>query len=225
VPPPPQYGAPPPPQYGAPPPPQYGAPPPPPGASPWGPAPYPYPPAGAWTPYGPRPSAAARLGLVDASFGARLAAYLLDGLFVSMMALVPVVLFGVWLVVTYEDRLGTCTTDEGVRRICDVPTGAWIARLVVAVGLAFVLSLVIVLVYVARTEGRTGQTWGKRIAGVRTVDMNTGQPIGEGRAIGRLLARQILSGQILYLGFLWMLWDGDKQTWHDKIVRSIVVQA
>jgi uncharacterized RDD family membrane protein YckC len=141
------------------------------------------------------------------------------------MVLVPVVLSTIWLIVAYEDRPGTCINDEGVRRVCDVAAGAWIAQLLIAIGLVFVLSIVIVLVYAARTEGRTGQTWGKRIARVRTVDAETGQPIGAGRAIGRVLAKQFVSGQIMSLGFLWMLWDDDKQTWHDKIVRSIVVRA
>jgi uncharacterized RDD family membrane protein YckC len=34
-----------------------------------------------------------------------------------------------------------------------------------------------------------------------------------------------LSGQILGLGYFWMLWDDNDQTWHDKIVKSIVVKA
>ncbi|MFM8387932.1 MAG: RDD family protein, partial [Actinomycetota bacterium] len=24
------------------------------------------------------------------------------------------------------------------------------------------------------------------------------------------------------LGYLWMLWDSEKQTWHDKMVSSVV---
>ena len=31
--------------------------------------------------------------------------------------------------------------------------------------------------------------------------------------------------QIFYLGYLWMLWDDKKQTWHDKVVGSSVVRA
>jgi uncharacterized RDD family membrane protein YckC len=27
------------------------------------------------------------------------------------------------------------------------------------------------------------------------------------------------------LGYLWMLWDKEKQTWHDKIIGSIVVRV
>lgn len=73
--------------------------------------------------------------------------------------------------------------------------------------------------------GPTGQTLGKRICGIRVVDANTGQAgIGIGRGVGRYFAR-ILSGIVLLLGYFWMLWDGRKQTWHDKIVRTLVVKA
>ena len=34
-----------------------------------------------------------------------------------------------------------------------------------------------------------------------------------------------LSAQVLFLGYWWMLWDDNRQTWHDKIVSSIVVKA
>jgi len=29
----------------------------------------------------------------------------------------------------------------------------------------------------------------------------------------------------LLIGYLWMLWDDEKQTWHDKVVGSVVVPA
>jgi uncharacterized RDD family membrane protein YckC len=28
----------------------------------------------------------------------------------------------------------------------------------------------------------------------------------------------------LLLGYLWMLWDPNKQTWHDKVAQSVVVK-
>ena len=34
----------------------------------------------------------------------------------------------------------------------------------------------------------------------------------------------ILSGIFLYLGFLWIAWDGRKQGWHDKIAGTVVVR-
>ena len=78
--------------------------------------------------------------------------------------------------------------------------------------------------YWARLEGRTGQSLGSKALGITVVDAATGQPIGGGRAIGRFFAR-ILSGFLCYLGYFWMLWDPQKQTWHDKLANSVVVKA
>ena len=46
---------------------------------------------------------------------------------------------------------------------------------------------------------------------------------GCGRGVGRFFAR-ILSTIVCYLGYLWMLWDPQKQTWHDKMARTKVVK-
>jgi uncharacterized RDD family membrane protein YckC len=70
--------------------------------------------------------------------------------------------------------------------------------------------------------GRTGQTIGKRALGIRVVDFNTGGPIGYGRGTLRLIGRWI-SGAVCYLGYLWMLWDKEKQCWHDKMANDVVV--
>ena len=73
--------------------------------------------------------------------------------------------------------------------------------------------------------GADGQTIGKKQMKIRVVDAATMQPgIGTGRAAGRA-ASKWLSSLICYLGFLWMLWDPEKQTWHDKIVTTKVVTA
>ncbi len=88
------------------------------------------------------------------------------------------------------------------------------------------LNLVVGVAYFAVLEGgATGQTFGKSLCSIRVVDADTGQPgIGAGRAIGRYFARW-LSGIVLLLGYLWMLWDPRKQTWHDKLVSSVVVKG
>jgi uncharacterized RDD family membrane protein YckC len=70
--------------------------------------------------------------------------------------------------------------------------------------------------------GPTGQTIGKRALGIRVVDFNTGGPIGYGRATVRLIGRYI-SGIPCYLGYFWMLWDREKQCWHDKMANDVVV--
>ena len=40
-----------------------------------------------------------------------------------------------------------------------------------------------------------------------------------------MLFAGFVSGQVCYLGYLWMLWDDRNRTWHDMIVDSIVVRA
>ena len=34
---------------------------------------------------------------------------------------------------------------------------------------------------------------------------------------------KLVSALILLLGFLWILWDKDRQGWHDKIAGTLVV--
>ena len=43
----------------------------------------------------------------------------------------------------------------------------------------------------------------------------TGRSIGYARAFIRWLV-SLVSGVVILLGYLWMLWDREKQTWHDK---------
>ena len=91
----------------------------------------------------------------------------------------------------------------------------------VAVGITGVVC--IALIYV-RGIARRGQTWGRRIVGIKIVGKLTGEPIGMGRALGRTLFAATISTIPLYLGYFWMLWDKDKQTWHDKVVNSVVIK-
>jgi uncharacterized RDD family membrane protein YckC len=86
----------------------------------------------------------------------------------------------------------------------------------------FVLIIGIFAYYIVLEGGPTGQTLGKRALGIRVIDQNTGGSIGYGRGAIRLIARY-LSQLPCYLGYFWMLWDKEKQTWHDKLSTSVVV--
>ena len=89
--------------------------------------------------------------------------------------------------------------------------------------LAQVVSTLIGLAYFIYFEGgETGQTIGKKVLNIRVVDLVTAGPIGYGRATVRYFGR-FLSAIPLLLGYFWMLWDDQKQTWHDKFANSMVV--
>jgi uncharacterized RDD family membrane protein YckC len=90
-------------------------------------------------------------------------------------------------------------------------------------GVGYGLDLLVGIAYFGYLEGGPrGQTLGKMALGIRVVDFSSGGPIGYGRGVVRYLAR-IISGIVFLLGYLWMLWDKEKQTWHDKIATTLVV--
>jgi uncharacterized RDD family membrane protein YckC len=104
--------------------------------------------------------------------------------------------------------------------------------LLAVVGLVFELalgragslvSLAVGIAYFGYLEGsNSGQTLGKRALGIRVIDFNTGGPIGFGRAVIRYFGRWVSTLPCL-LGYFWMLWDKERQTWHDKFATDVVV--
>ena len=169
------------------------------------------------------PTYATRLGLEPAGFGQRLGALLIDTVILFAIS-VPIWILGIVFVASgWETTPETCVNEFGFRSICDEPTGGAVLRLLLAISLGIGLMLVATIVYWGKFEGERGQTPGKKALGIRVVKQETGLPIGFGRAIGRMFARY-LSSQVVYLGYLWSLWDDNNQTWHDKIVSSIVVK-
>ena len=66
-----------------------------------------------------------------------------------------------------------------------------------------------------------GQTIGKKAMGIRVVSAG-GAPVPVGMAFARAVMK-IVSGMVLLLGYLWMLWDPNRQTWHDKVAQTYVV--
>jgi uncharacterized RDD family membrane protein YckC len=152
---------------------------------------------------------------VYAGWWRRVGAYLLDGLILGIPG--GIVNSAVSAAVPKETT--SCTGFEGDRYLCEQPTGAGVAIIVVVAIALFAAGVA----YYAYFHGKSGQTLGKRVVGIAVVDRQTGAPIGIGRAVGRYFAT-ILSGVVCGLGFLWAAWDSEKQTWHDKLVRSVVVR-
>jgi uncharacterized RDD family membrane protein YckC len=187
-----------------PPPPSYGGPPPPPSG-------------GGYSDF-PGYQTSAQASPQYAGFGARLGGMLLDGLLYGLVAAIFAIPGVILIMQAYDDCVSF--NDE---IFC--PDGSPKAGLMAA-GIALIaIGAIVVLVLYVRALGRTGQTWGRKIAGIKVVSRNDGQPLGVGAALGRTLFANFISGSICYLGYLWMLWDKDKQTWHDKVVSSIVVRA
>jgi uncharacterized RDD family membrane protein YckC len=87
-----------------------------------------------------------------------------------------------------------------------------------------VIGILIDIAYFTYFEGSSGQTLGKSACNIKVIDDSTGGSIGYGRAFLRWIGR-IISTIPIFLGYFWMLWDGNKQCWHDKIANDFVVRT
>lgn len=86
-----------------------------------------------------------------------------------------------------------------------------------------VIGVVIPVVYFVWPYSAEGQTLGKKILNIRVVSID-GSPLNWRKGILRSIG-YISSSIPLGLGFLWSIWDADKQAWHDKIAGTCVVWA
>ncbi len=162
------------------------------------------------------PSPASGLTEERAGFGIRLGAFLLNGLLVG----IPLAIVFAVLVSSLPTEIEPCTVD-GEFGLCEKFTsGSAAVLLFVTLG----LWVLILVGYYGYFDGVTGATPGRRMTGLRLVDARTGDPIGMGRAVGRELFK-IISGLVLFLGFLSVLWDPQKRAWHDMVVNSAVVRS
>ena len=210
-----QPGQPPADPYGAPPPPNpYGEP------NPYGGAqPDPYPAAPGGNPYGgqtnpygapanpygsPGPYGQQRDPFAAAGYASwisRVAAALIDGLLAAVAGLPAWIGYGILVAnsTTTRNADGTTTTQMH------------------GGGGAAILILVGIVTYIA--------FWVWNVKGVLAIRLinSQGQPIGAGLSFVRQIAH-ILDG-ICYIGYLWPLWDARKQTFADKIMGTVVVNA
>ncbi len=85
------------------------------------------------------------------------------------------------------------------------------------------LGLVVVYGYNWILISLYGQTLGKKFFGLRVVS-NDEYKLGWGRVFIREVLGKIVSGIVLGIGFLWILFDKKRQGWHDMMVNTIVVQ-
>jgi uncharacterized RDD family membrane protein YckC len=151
-----------------------------------------------------------------ANFGKRLLAALVDAAILTAIIAIPVALGGVAIV----NSVGT--NDNG--DVNTVTNGGLLALGIAATLIGIVSILLYEPLLTARKGIHNGQTVGRQAIGIRITNLQGG-PISTGQAWGRFLFASFISKNVFYLGYLWMLWDGQKQTWHDKVASTFVLDA
>jgi uncharacterized RDD family membrane protein YckC len=139
--------------------------------------------------------------LVYAGFWRRFAAIFIDGLILLPLVIVYVVL----------DVIALGSNDDNIKMGMGVFLLVYWLFLIVAQWLYFTL----------QESGVHQATFGKRLLDIRVTDMR-GQRVGFGRASGRYFGK-ILSGLILYIGFMMAGWTPRKQALHDMLADTLVV--
>ena len=135
--------------------------------------------------------------VIKAGFFRRFAAFALDWLVLSIIA----------DIVRFAYRFGS-GADPGITNI-DAAMG---------------LSAVLFILYFVLFTGEGGQTLGKMLLGIRVQRMD-GSPVSYRLALVRTLGYVLSTFFMTFLGFLWALWDKEKQAWHDKIAGTEVVKV
>ncbi|MGL4176886.1 MAG: RDD family protein [Dermatophilaceae bacterium] len=173
---------------------------------------------------GPAPAVPGNLAYVEqnfgpvADFGKRALAYLID-LALLLIGVIPLIVGTVLAVVAAGDLEGYDQFGSPVYGDANeglLATGGLVGLL------GALLSLGIAIWNRWVRAGRTGQSVGKSVIGLMLVDTTTGRPVGVGKAFLRDIVHSLVN-QVIYLSFLWMLWDADRQTVGDKAVSSTVI--
>ena len=147
-----------------------------------------------------------------AGFWKRFAAYLIDGIILS----VPMLLLFIPLIVYFVHMAGTLEgADESVKLAAEIR-----ARQLTSV--AQLVSFILPMVYFAWMESSKLQaTLGKMLLGIKVVDAN-GQRMTFWHAFGRNAAK-IISGIILNIGYFMAGATRKKQALHDQLANAYVV--
>jgi uncharacterized RDD family membrane protein YckC len=142
----------------------------------------------------------------------------------------PPARYGFPLLATYGQRVGGFLIDIGIPAglLAILLIAALATRDVVVIGIVYpgaaLAGLAFLLWNSGYRQGRSGQSLGKRVLGTRLVSAGSGEPVGFGRSFGRQIAH-LLDGIPLGVGYLWPLWDEQRQTFADKVCSTLVVQA
>jgi predicted Zn finger-like uncharacterized protein len=147
-----------------------------------------------------------------AGFWPRFGAYFIDGIVAGIIVKISMTL--AMLPLTYYFSQGYMSGSPQL--------GAIPPSLPMILFLGISLSVGLQALYFILMWGYRGATLGKMAMRIKIVSTDSSD-ISYGAAFLRYIGT-IISGIPFSLGYLWMLWDDKKQTWHDKIASTCVIR-
>ena len=143
-----------------------------------------------------------------AGFFNRFVAWLVDGLAMSVLAVIVGVVGGGCLALmlgTEGEVLGVIASIMGC--------------------LLFVILSVFQFLYYGYFWSKDGQTLGMKLMNIKVVRRNETEPLSFVRAGLRGSAGYYISSFLFGLGYIWAAFDENKEAWHDKLFDTWVLQA
>ncbi|MBC7278163.1 RDD family protein [Nocardioides sp.] len=157
-----------------------------------------------------------------ASWGARVGAFVIDGL-IGAVAMIPFYVgYGLLIGGAAAGGVSEYDPNTGMYTPAGEPNGALMAIGGILMFIGFLVSLAFLFWNYGLKQGKTGYTIGKGVLGIKVVKEADGQVLGTWFSIGRQFVH-ILDSMACYIGYLWPLWDDKRQTFADKILTTIVV--
>ncbi len=149
-----------------------------------------------------------------AGFWKRFLAYIIDSIVLSVASTILIIPFFVIV------GLGAMGSES------DYSDGAGVAMLIAMMGGYLLIAILLIMVagwlYFALMESSTkGATLGKMALGIKVTDL-AGNKISFGRATGRYFGK-IVSGIILYIGYIMAGFTQQKQALHDIMAGCLVI--
>jgi uncharacterized RDD family membrane protein YckC len=157
--------------------------------------------------YGPAP------GVRFGGYGARLLAYIVDGIILGIVIGALTLVLGLVVAGAFAGAAGA-----------DSPGAGAVAALLGGGLLWFIVVFALSLAYFPWFWARGGQTPGMRLCHIRIVRDVDGGPISASHAIVRLVGYWV-SGAVFDLGFIWVFVDKRRRGWHDLIAGTVVIES
>jgi uncharacterized RDD family membrane protein YckC len=175
-----------------------------------------------WRPVASDPFGASRGHDRPGGLVRRFAARVIDGVVLGALTAAAAVPLGAAAYHHARDKVDQAKlTGETVRVwLLDGTTGAELG----AVAVVFLLAGLLLEVL---PTARWGRTLGKKLVGLRVLDIEAQLPPGFGASLRRWLARTVLNAVVVgVVGAAWCLFDRPwKQCWHDKAARTFVAEV
>ena len=137
-----------------------------------------------------------------------------------------ITLFVVGLVQGIEDS-DVVLIEDGEILEFEITTSGATTELWIVAWLLAVVAIIWSLWYFGYRQGKTGLTPGKKVAGTKLIHIETGEPPGGAKGLGRSIIPSALgafsSGIYQLIDYLWPLWDDKNQRLTDKMFATQVV--